>query len=191
MKPFEPIGDQAQWLTIYARISEMKIGDEITDAEVAALLPDAAPSSRPGAFRRAVKECEDEIHRTFERRRGRGRYVMVHPREQERLANTYRKRASSRMKAAVRKVSTADRSLLSPLERRRFDDMEDHLRILQSTVTRMAARQRRTEDELRTIRRTHSEDLAQVAGAVAEEARHVAREATMDLLRRHGVVDAI
>lgn len=181
---FEVKGLEPQWQTIYGRISEMKIGDEIKDDELFGLLPDAPEASVRGAFYRAVQQVEDENSRTFARVRNVG-YRMVEAAQHEHLARRQHRFAKRRLKSAARKLHSADRSLLTPDERRRFDALEDHVSRQQEMLRRLEARQDKTETELQTIRRTHKQDIA----AVAEEAKEAAREATVELLRRHGIYD--
>lgn len=179
---FAPKGTTAQWEVIYARLAEMSIGDEVKDAELFALLPDAPEASVRSAFHRAVRQVEDDMRRTFARIRNVG-YTMVEASEHERLARRQHKFAKRRLKAATRKLHSADRALLSPEQRRRFDALEDHLARQAEMIRRLDERQARTEQEIKTLRRTTKADLA----AVSEHATEAAKAAVTELLARHGI----
>lgn len=133
---FEIKGDRPQWRVIYDRLAGMSVGETVADDELYALLPDAPEASVKGAFFRAVKETEDEMHRTFCRVRKTG-YRMVEAKEHERLARDQHKRARRRLTAAVRKAHSADRSRLTHEERQRLDAIELHLAQQQDMTKRL------------------------------------------------------
>lgn len=170
---FEIKGERPQWETIYARLSTMHIGETIKDEELAGLLPDAPEASIRGAFYRAQRQCEDDLHRTFDRVRTIG-YRMVEAAEHEALARRQHRKAKRRMGAAVRKARSADRSLLTPEERRRMDAVEDHLTRQSEMIRRLDERVEKTEQ--RTART--EKDTAALADRI---------DALQDLLQRHGI----
>lgn len=179
---FKPQGEQPQWQLVYERLSAMSVGEEITDEELQKVLPDAPEGSIRSAFFRAVQQVEDDMHRTFARVRLTG-YRMVEAKEHETLARNQHKRAKRRLRAAGRKIHSADRSLLTPDERRRFDALEDHLARQHEMIRRLEDRQARTEQDIKTLRRNTKADLA----AVTEQAAAAARSAVEELLHRHGI----
>lgn len=178
---FETKADTAQWRMVYARISGMGIGDVIKYDELTGLLPDAAEGSIRGAFYRAVRECEDEQHRTFDCVRGIG-YRMVAAAEHERLARSKHKRAKRQLKGAWRKAHSADRSKLTPDERRRLDAMEDHLGRQQEMIRRLEGRVAAVEGDLKVARRTQKENTAEVADRLDKLTK---------LLERHGITEKV
>src|SRR6185437_7372085 len=106
---FETKGDRAQWRAVYDYLSSLKVGDRVTDEELAGLLSDdAAETSWRSAFYRAVREVEKTNKRTFARVRGVG-YRMVEAAEHEGLARAQHKKAKRRLTAAHGKAHSADR----------------------------------------------------------------------------------
>lgn len=174
---FEPKGHEAQWETIYHHIAAMNVGDTLTYDTLAGLLPYAAESSVRPALYRAVQQLEEDNSRTLANVRGVG-YRMVRAAEHEGLARDQHRKAKRRLKAATRKVRSADRSQLTPEERRRFDAMADHLSRQQSMIRRLDDRVARTERDLRAVRRDQKQNAAELSERV---------DALAKLLERHGI----
>lgn len=141
---FNTKGDRPQWRTVYERLCTMKIGDVISDIDLYTLLPNAPEPSVRGAFQRAKREMQDEHKRSFARVRRVG-YRMVEPTEHERLALAQHRKAKRRLKAGWNEAHSADRTLLAPQDRRRIDEIEDHLTRHQQMIKRLEVRQDRTE----------------------------------------------
>lgn len=179
---FDVKGAEAQWKTIFGYISSMEIGDEVKYDQLYALLPDAPEGSVKGAIYRAIRQAEEDLSRTLACIRGVG-FRMVEAREHEALARGQHLRAKRRLRAARSKLHSADRSRLTPDERRRFDALEDHLARQASMIRRLDERQTRTEQEIKTLRRNTKADLA----LVSEQAAQAARSAVEELLARHGI----
>lgn len=144
---FEAKGDRPQWQVLYDSLVPMSIGDVIEDERLFELLPDARESSVRSAFWRAVKEVEDCHKRTFCRVRLTG-YRMVEAGEHEGLARGQQRKARRRMTAAVRKVHSADRSLLTLEQRKRMDALEEHFGRQQEMLRRLAVRQEKTDERV-------------------------------------------
>ena len=170
---FQPKGAQAQWKIIFERLSTMDIGDQVTDDELIALLPDAAESSWRGATMRAIKECENELKRSFTRVRYVG-YRMVHAREHEVLAAQQRTRARRRLTAGQRKAHAADRSMLTAEERRRIDAVE-------MNMAQQADMLKRLDKGLKVERQERKAETAQLAEDVASMKTQLE-----ELLTKHG-----
>ena len=168
-------GDRPQWQTVYEHLGTMKIGDVLKDDELLGLLPDAPQASVRGAFFRAVAEMEREHRRTFARVRLVG-YRMVEAAEHERLARDQHKRAKRRLRSARAKISSADRTLLTDEQRRRFAAIEDHLARQASMIRRLEDRQDATEQRMSRAEK----DSAMQADRV---------DAVLALLARHGITD--
>ena len=176
---FEIKGDRPQWQTVYEHLSGMGIGDVVKHDELAGLLPDAAVGSIASAFRRAVRECEAELKRTFVNVRGVG-YRVAHATEHEALARGHHRRAKRQLKTAKRKATSADRSLLTREERTRIDAVELNLARQIEMTARLEARVDRVESELKAARRQQSSEAAELSARVDKLA---------DLLARHGIAD--
>lgn len=176
---FEVKGDRPQWRIVYDHLATMRVDQVVKDAELSALLPDAAPGSVRGAFVRAVREMEDEHRRTFTRVRLVG-YRMVHARENEGLARQQHRRAKRRLSAAHRKAHTADRSMLTREERSRIDALEVNLAAQRDMIGRLSAKVGKLDSDLKTVRREQKSGSAQLAERVDRLA---------ELLERHGITD--
>jgi len=170
---FTPKNGTAQWRTVYEHLTTLTIGDVVTDGTLANLLADAAENSWRGAFHRAVREMETEHSRTFTRVRGEG-YRMVEAREHEGLAQDQHRKARRRLGAAKRKLTSADRSRLTPDERQRFTALEIHVSQQQDMLRRLSAKQ----TEMQKVQ-------VKTAGDVAELSEKVDR--LSELLNRHGI----
>lgn len=177
---FETIGDRPQWQVIYRRLASMQIGEVIKHVELAGLLPDAPTTSVGSAFRRAVRECEDELKRTFTSVRGIG-YAMAAAADHERLARGHHRRAKRQLKTAKRKATSADRSLLTREERARVDAIELNLSRQIEMTSRLESRVSRVENDLKAARREASTDSAVLSERV---------DRLTELLERHGIGDS-
>jgi hypothetical protein len=167
---FATKNDRPQWQAIYEHIVTMNIGDVVTDADLATLLPDAAAASRPGAFWRAVRHMELDRLRTFSRVRNVG-YIMAQPVDHAGLAGKHQKRAGRQLQSAHRKAQSADRSLLSHEDRRRIDALEMNLARQRDFNARMAK-------QLKTETRERKADVAVVSERVDQ---------LTALLTKHGI----
>lgn len=176
---FEPAGDQAQWRTIYDHIRTLDVGDTVTDEALVELLPEAPEGSIRGAFWRAVRQMEDDHKRTFDRERGVG-YRMVDAAEHERLAKGQHKKAKRRLKAAVRKAHSADRSRLGQDQRQRLDAIEMNLSAQQDMIRRLSAKVTKVETDVKTGRREAKADAAVLSEKV---------DRLSALLERHGIME--
>lgn len=176
---FQTKGDRAQWRVIYEHISKMDIGQQITYAELAALLPDAPEGSVRGAFQRAMQECETSDKRTFRNVRGVG-YRMAAANEHADIARTHQRRGHRQMKRAKRKATSADRSLLTRDERARIDAIELNLSRQVEMTARLEQRVDKLHADLQAARREHKTDAADLSQRF-EEMRN--------LLERHGITD--
>lgn len=169
---FEVKGHQSQWKTIFDNLSRMDIGDVVTMKDLYGMLPGVPQSSVRPAFYRAVKEMQDKKSRTFAVVRGTG-YRMVDANEHESLARGKHKSARKQLKKAQQIVAAADRSRLTPDERRRLDELEHHMARQASMLKRLDERAERTEQRVAVTEK----DLAQMDDRL---------EQMESLLRRHG-----
>lgn len=174
---FEPKNGVAQWRTVYEQLITMNVEDVITDETLTSLLSDAAEGSIKPAFHRAVREMETERSRSFIRVRNVG-YRMVEAREHEGLAQDQHRKARRRLKAAGRKLISADRSRLTADEKARFTALEIHVSQQQDMLRRLSVKQ----TELQKVQVKTSGDVAELSGKV---------DRLTSLLNRHGIgVDA-
>lgn len=176
---FETKGDKAQWVTVYEHLQTLSIDDVVKDADLAALLPDAAESSWRSAFYRAVRELERADKRTFDRVRLVG-YRMVAAAEHERLARGQHRKAGRRLKAAWSKAHSADRTQLNADDRKRIDAVELNLSQQRDMIRRLESRVERLDEDLKGARREQRTDAAVLSDRVDRLA---------DLLQRHGITE--
>lgn len=169
---FKIKGDQAQWRTIYDNLSQMDIGDVVTLKDLARMLPGVPPTSVRPAFYRALQEMQDKKSRTFKSVRGVG-YQMVEAREHESLARSKHGSARKVLRKAQRIVASADRSRLTPDERRRLDELEHHMGRQADMLKRLDDRQERTERRVSVAEK----DVLKLDDRL---------ERMADLLKRHG-----
>jgi hypothetical protein len=177
MPRFKPKGDRPQWQVIYDHIVGLEIGDVVKYDELHALLPNVSRTALYGVFTIAVKHVEEDRRRTFANVRSVG-YRMVESVEHEGLARNQHSQAKRRLGAARRKLHSADRSRLTPEQRRRVDALEDHVSAQQEMIRRLDARVERAERGLQEVRREHRTDAAELSERV---------DRITDLLRRHGI----
>lgn len=144
---FEIKGHQSQWKTIYDNLSRMEIGDIVTHEELAAMLPGVPEASVRPAFYRAVKEMQVIRSRTLASKRGVG-YRMVDANEHEFLAKDRRKSARRQLRKAQLVAAAADRSRLTPDERKRIDELEHHLAKQADMLKRLDDRQDKAEQRI-------------------------------------------
>ena len=169
---FEVKGHQSQWKTIYDRLSLMDIDDVVTLKQLGEMLPNVPAASVRPAFYRAVKEMQARRSRTFAAVRGVG-YRMVDANEHESLARGKHKSARKQLRKAQLIVASADRSRLTPEERRRIDELEHHMQRQADMLKRLDDRQDKTE---RRVALTEK-DMLHLSDRL---------ERTEALLRKHG-----
>lgn len=174
---FASQGARPQWAYIFDRLVKMQVGDVVRHHELRELLPDAPESSVIGAVHTAIKHLEVEKKRSLDNVRGVG-YRMVHAAEHENLARKQNKRAHRALKSSRRKIQSADRSMLTPEERRRFDAIDDHLGGLQSMTRRLDERVDRNEKEIKEVRRDQKSDAANLSARL---------DRLSALMERHGI----
>jgi hypothetical protein len=174
---FDVKGDRPQWQVVYEYLSAMRIGDVLKYSELFGLLPDASENTVRGAFYRAVKQCEDELRRTFANVRTIG-YKMVDAPEHERLARGHHLKAKRQLRKSKRKVVSADRSRLTREERVRLDAMELNLAKQIEMTNRLSDKVTRIEEDLKAARRQQSSDSAELSERVDKLAA---------LLAKHGI----
>ena len=175
MNHFKVKYGRPQWVIIYEQLSQMQVGDVLRDEELYGLIPEAPQASMRVAFFRAVRQMELDNHRTFDRVRLVG-YRMVEAAEHEGLARRQHRKANRRMKAAVSKARSADRTRLAPEERRRIDAMEDHLARQLDMIKRLDGRVTKVEERTASTEKGHvtlTDRLDRVE----------------DMLRRHGMAE--
>ncbi|MEV4672685.1 hypothetical protein AB0K34_13605 [Actinomadura sp. NPDC049382] len=176
MKPFEPKGDLPEWQLIYQRVSTLDEGTVLTYDDLDEILGRDFRSDRSPIYR-CITELEKADHRTLATVRGSG-YRIAAANEHERLAVGHHHRSRRQMRKAVSKAASADRSKLTPEERKRIDGLEMSLRQHADMIRRLEARDEQRQAEIKALRRDTSADVAEISERV---------DRLTELLERHGV----
>lgn len=168
MSPFEPIGSQARWRTVYGLLCATATGDVLTYEAIGAALgldPDSNRHAVQMAVRRAAKEHEENDRRAIEAVPNEG-YRVVEAPEHLRLARGQQKRAGKALARGQSKVVHVDLSGMEPETRRAFEvvarafamQMDFNRRFdvrqakLEETITSMSERTERTEQEIADLK---------------------------------------
>lgn len=112
MSPFQPLGAEARWRTLYQLLQQKEIGDVITYEDMAAALEMDAVADRRSlqvTFRRAAIQYEEDDCRAVDAVRNVG-YRVVEPSEHLKLAKRHGKRAGNQLKLAYSKAVNVDLS---------------------------------------------------------------------------------
>jgi hypothetical protein len=112
VSPFQPLGTEARWRTLYGLLQQKGIGDVLTYEEMADALEMDPVSDRQAlqvTFRRAAIQYEEDDRRAVDAVRGVG-YRIVEPSEHLKLAKRHGKKAGNQLKLAYSKAVNVDLS---------------------------------------------------------------------------------
>lgn len=168
MSPFEPVGPQARWRTVYDLLCGTATGDVLTYEAIGAALgldPEGDRHAVQMAVRRAAKQHEVNDRRAIEAVPNLG-YRVVEAPEHLRLARGQQKRAGKSLARGQSKVVHVDLSGMEPETRRAFEvvarafamQMDFNRRFdvrqakLEETITGMSERTERTEQEIADLK---------------------------------------
>lgn len=179
-KPFEPKGDVARWVPVYERLKTMAIGEVITYAELSELAGiDIVLDRSP--FVRAATELLEENQRAMKNIAEEG-YSVAHPSEQSEMARQQTRKASRRLKSAIRILGNTDYNYLTPQQRQHSEARQEALTATQDMVRRLARRQDQLEEglkaarqETRAVRRETKETTAELAEKVERQGQTLSR----------------
>ena len=156
---FEPKGPQPLWELVYDRIRTLSVGDTITYAELSRILGGRGIEACRAPLYKAMQVLEREDKRTLDNVRDTG-YRVVEAVEHERLARRHHRKSHRQLRKALGKVQSADRSKLTPEERRRFDRMEITLSRQADMIRRLDAKVERIDQAIKDARRSTHGELA-------------------------------
>lgn len=180
---FEPLGEQAEWKIVYAKLRTLGVDQVISYETLTDLLGRRFEDDRNPIYR-ATRELEETDHKTVENVRGRG-YRVIHPSEHEKLAKGHVRKSHRQLKKAGGKVASADRSALTPEERRRLDALEANIKATHGAVLALNRKVSDHDEALEKIRADAKKDRRSTREDVAEVSEKVDRLAA--LLERHGI----
>lgn len=173
---FEIKGDQAEWRIIYAKALTLNVDDVLTYEDLNDLLDREFLISRSPIYR-AITELEKVDSRTLANVKGVG-FRVAAANEHEGLARVHHKRSRRQLRKAVGKAASADRSALTPEERKRIDGLELSLRQHSQMIRRLEQRDEHRAAEIKALRREKNSDVAELSERVDRLA---------ELLNRHGI----
>jgi hypothetical protein len=153
MSPFQPIGDQARWHTVYALLIRTKTGDVLTYEAIGEALeldPKLERHAIQMAVRRAAKEHEEADNRAIESVPNKG-YRVVEAPEHLRLARGHHRRASKALARGQSKVVHVDLGALDPETRRAFEVVASAFAAQIEFNKRFDVRQKRLEQAFEDI----------------------------------------
>jgi len=187
-KPFEPKGDVARWVPVYERLRDMTIGEVITYAELSELSGIDITQDR-SPFVRAAKELLEQNQRAMKNLVEEG-YAVAHPSEQTEMARHQTKKASRRLKSAIKILGNTDYNYLTPQQRRHSEVRHEQLTAQQDMIQRLARRQDQLEEglkaarkETQSVRRETKETTAELAERVEKQGETLNRLQKMLLER--------
>jgi hypothetical protein len=178
-RPFEPVGDQARWRTVYELLCGLDVNDVITHEQIASALGLTLPGDYPKipqAIRRAAREYEVTNNRVLESVRGTG-YRVVAPEEHLTLARYDQQKAVRALARGHSKVVHVDFENMDPATRDAFQVVASGFARQLDINNRSARRQRQMEDSIKAIvadRHRTDEEMAEMRLRLARVERLLA-----------------
>jgi len=177
MSPFDPIGEQARWKTVYELLRDAPVDTIVTYGEMAEALnldPVKDRHTVQMAMRRAAQELERENKRTVDVVRNEG-YRIVEPREHLALARRHQKKAGRSLSRGHSKVINVDLSGVDPEVRHALEITAQAFSLQMDFNRRFAVRQAQLEDAVRDITNTQSADRKRSEEEVAQLRERIER----------------
>lgn len=175
--PFEPIGEQARWKTVYELLAKAPMNGIITYAELGDALglhPDDDRGLIQQAVHRASKEHEEKDRRAIDVVPNKG-YRIVEPAEQLGLARRHQKKSGRSLARGASKVTNVDLNGLEPQVRAAFEVLGHAFRLQMDFNRRFDVRQNRLEETVREIQDSQSTDRKRTDEEVALLKERLAR----------------
>lgn len=175
--PFEPIGAQARWKTVYELLRKTPTGTVVTYKQLAdALGLDAERHKEAirGAVIRAAKEHEEKDKRAVQAVRGEG-YRPVEARVNIELARKHQRRASRSLQRGHSKAVNVDLNGVDPQVRAALETI-GHAFVLQMDFNkRFEGKQARLEETVREIADSQVQDRKRTDEEISELRARLAR----------------
>lgn len=153
MSPFEPVGTEARWRTIYRALRDTPTGEILTYEQLGEALG-LDPVKNRGAItapmRRAAQEHEEVDKRTIEAIPDEG-YRVLDVGGQLRLARTRGRKAGTQLELAHSAAVNVDLSGVDLEVRKGFEVLAIGYMELKDANRRMLSRQRRMERTIRAV----------------------------------------
>lgn len=167
--PFQTKGDVAQWVIIREELRKLEIGDLLTYDHLETVLGWDIRDNRTPLYK-AAKEWGAEFHRALLPVTGEG-YRVAEPTEHEHIARSQHRRSRRALDRGARALQNADRGLLKPEDRSRFDAMETNIARQRDMMKRLSARVEVVEKTLAADRKARSD----LETTVQDQANRLAR----------------
>ena len=175
--PFEPVGAQARWKTVYELLKKTPTGTVVTYRQLADALGLDAERHRDAirsAVIRAAKEHEEKDKRAVQAVRGEG-YRPVEARVNIELARKHQKRANRSLARGHSKAVNVDLNGIDPQVRAALETI-GHAFVLQMDFNkRFEGKQAKLEETVREIADSQAEDRKRTAEEVADLRARLAR----------------
>lgn len=174
MKPFEPIGAEARWRTVYTLLKRHGVGDTVTYEALAEALDLDPVQNRniiQAAVRRAAREYEETDKHALTVAPNIG-YRVVAAQEHLALARKHQRRSTRELAAGRSKVINVDFNGMDPDVRKGFEVMSQGFSMVMDINRRIFTRQNKMESVINEI-------TTQVQGAQEGQARNEAEIATL------------
>lgn len=172
-RPFEPVADRARWEIVYDHLAGLDIGDIVTYDELFDALDVRRREQVRTPVRKAAEKWGRERHRALVPVPTVG-YKVASIGEHELLVRGQHRRSKRALSRGRTYAEIADRSLMTPQDRERFDGMERTIARQEDMIRRLDIKQQRTD---RAIAESRQQQVATAERLQAVE----------DALRRHGI----
>jgi hypothetical protein len=168
--PFEPIGPQARWKTVYELLKKTSTGEIITYGQLGEALgldPDDDRVIIRSAVRRAAREHEEHDKRAVDAVSGQG-YRPVEPRASLELARKQGKKAGRSLARGRSKAVNVDLNGVDPEVRKALEVVAQAFSMQMDFNRRFEGKTARLEQTIREIADSQEQDRKRTAEDIAE-----------------------
>lgn len=153
MNPFEPIGDQARWKTVYAVLEGKVIGDVVTYVELGEALeldPDEDRHAIQMAVRRAAKEFAEVRRHALDALPNEG-YRVVLPAEHLELAQRHQKKSRKALERGHHTVTYVDFNGMDGEVRKAFEVTAQAMGMMLDMSRQLDLKQKRLQEAVDSV----------------------------------------
>jgi hypothetical protein len=175
--PFEPVGKQARWRTVYDLLHAAPVNGLVTYDELGEALgldPVGERNIIQQAVHQAARKHEQADKRAIDAVPGKG-YRIVEAAEHLDLARMHQKKSGRSLKRGASKVHNVDLNGLEPQVRAAFEVLGHAFRLQMDFNRRFEVRQSKLEETVRDIADSQRTDRKRTDEEVAELRERLAR----------------
>jgi FtsZ-binding cell division protein ZapB len=175
--PFQPLGEQARWKTIYEILKAAPMNGVVTYTQLATALdldPLKERQAIQQAMQRAAREHEALDKRAIDAVRGEG-YRIVEPREHLDLARRHQRKSSRALVRGHSKAVNVNLNGVEPQVRAALETVGRAFALQMDFNHRFDVRQTRLEEVVRAIADSQHDDRKRTTEEVAELRERLAR----------------